>query len=65
MNNYLFTVVISNIISNYNLVMILFLVFNFLYETVILFVLKIKIIDQIIHSTKEIITVAKVMECFE
>ena len=65
MNNYLFTVVISNIISNYNLVMILFLVFNFLYETVILFVLKIKIIDQIIHSTKEIITVAKAMECFE
>lgn len=65
MNNYLFTVVISNIITHYNLVMILFLVFNFLYETLILFVLKIKIIDQIIHSTKEIITVAKAMECFE
>ena len=54
----------SNIISQYNLVMILFLIFNFLYESIILFVLKVKIIDSIVAQSKEIIRVAKAMECF-
>ena len=64
MNNYLISRVIGNIISQYNLVMILFLIFNFLYESIILFVLKAKIIDSIVAQSKEIIRVAKAMECF-
>ena len=64
MNNYLISTVIGNIISQYNLVMILFLIFNFLYESIILFVLKVKIIDSIVAQSKEIIRVAKAMECF-
>lgn len=61
---YLSEQVIQNIISNYSTLMIFFLVFNFVYEVIILLYVKFHIINSIINYSKEVIIVAKAFECF-
>jgi hypothetical protein len=57
-------IVINNIISNYMLMLVVFLIINFSYEMFILFMIKQRIINSIISMSKEIIVVAKAFECF-
>lgn len=59
---YLSEIVIQNIISDYTTLMIIFLVFNFLYEVVILLFVKFHIINSIINYSQEIIYVVKAFE---
>ena len=61
---YLSEQVIQNIISNYSTLMIFFLVFNFVYEVIILLYVKFHIINSIINYSKEVIILAKAFECF-
>lgn len=56
--------IIKTIITEYNLVIIAFLVFNFVYETIILFIVKFHIINGIIRSAKQVINLAQALECF-
>lgn len=56
--------IIKSIIADYNVVIITFLVLNFVYETVILFIVKVHIINGIIRFAKEIINLAQALECF-
>jgi hypothetical protein len=60
---YLIDDVIKKILSNHNLLMIIFLLINFIYEIMILIIIKFGIINKIIKSSKEIIVVAKAFEC--
>ena len=56
-------IVINNIISNYMLMLVVFLIINFSYEMFILFMIKQRIINSIISMSKEIIVVATAFEC--
>ena len=56
--------VIARIISDYRNMMIIFLVFNFVFESIILVVVKYLTINRIIDVTNEIIIVAKAFDCF-
>ena len=60
---YLIDDVIKKILNNHNLLMIMFLLINFIYEIMILIIIKFGIINKIIKSSKEIIVVAKAFEC--
>jgi hypothetical protein len=60
---YLIDDVIKKILSNHNLLMLIFLLINFIYEIMILIIIKFGIINKIIESSKEIIVVAKAFEC--
>ena len=62
--NYVSQDVISLIISSYIMVMIVFIVFNVVYEAVILLLTKLKIINSVIQYSKEIIILLKAFECF-
>lgn len=62
--NYVSQDVISLIISSYIMVMVVFIVFNFVYEAVILLLTKLKIINSVIQYSKEIIILLKAFECF-
>ena len=62
--SFLSDTVITNIINDYSTLMIVFLVFNFAYESIILIYVKCHIINSIINVSKEIINVAKAFECF-
>ena len=61
---YILEEVITYIISQYNLIMIIFIFFNFIYETILLVSLKLSVINRVIQYTKEIITLSKALECF-
>ena len=54
--------VITLIISQYNMMMILSIVFNFLYEAIIFFCIKFSVIDRLILYTKEIVVLAKALD---
>ena len=56
--------IIKDIIWNYSLIMIIFLIFNGVYELIILVVVKKTIINNIVNMSREIIIVAKAFECF-
>lgn len=56
--------IITTIISEYNVVIITFLVINFVYETIILIIVKLHIINGIISSAKEVINLAQAFDCF-
>ena len=60
---YLIDDVTKKILSNHNLLMIMFLLINFIYEIMILIIIKFGVINKIIKSSKEIIVVAKAFEC--
>ena len=68
LRRYLYTymgeVVIENILRNHNILMIVFLVCNFVYESILLYIIQFQIINNIIRNSKEIIIVAKAFECF-
>ena len=61
---YIIEEVITYIISQYNLIMIIFIFFNFIYETILLVSIKLSVINRVIQYTKEIITLSKALECF-
>ena len=60
---YIIEDVIKKILNNHSILMIIFLLINFIYEILILVSIKFGIIDKIIQSSKEIIVVAKAFEC--
>ena len=54
---------ISQILSNYNSIVIVFIVFSFSYEVIILLVVKFAIVNKIIRYLKEIVFTGKAFEC--
>ena len=54
---------ISQILSNYNSIVIVFIVFSFSYEIIILLVVKFAIVNKIIRYLKEIVFTGKAFEC--
>ena len=56
--------VITSLISDYRNMMIIFLVFNLVFESIILVVVKFLTINRIIDVTNEIIIAAKAFDCF-
>ena len=60
---HLLTKIIDNIISKYNMWIFIFIFFSVLYELLILFVVKIKVIKRIVHLSKEVIIVTQAFEC--
>lgn len=62
--HYLVNDVIVLIISEYNLFMIIFIIFNFIYEAFILGIIKYYVINNIINYSKQVIIVSKAFECF-
>lgn len=61
--SYLVNHIITKIISNYTIVIITFIICNFVYDGFILFILKLKFISTIVEKSKEILFVAKAFEC--
>lgn len=56
--------IIKKIISSFVNIIIMFLVFNFVYETIILFFVKNAIVSKIITAIKEIDKLSKALSCF-
>ena len=61
---YLKDIIIDNILNSHNIIMILFLICNFIYESLLFYVIQVHIINNIIHNSKENIIVAQAFECF-
>ena len=59
---YILDEVITLIISQYNMMMIVFIVFNFVYEAIIFLCIKFSVIDRLILYTKEIVVLAKALD---
>ena len=59
---YILDEVITLIISQYNMMMILFIVFNFVYEAILFLCIKFSVIDRLILYTKEIVVLAKALD---
>lgn len=56
--------VVQSIINHYILLLVIYLMINFLYESIILLVLKFVIIQRGIQSSKEVLMVAQAFDCF-
>lgn len=56
--------VVQSIINHYILLLVLYLIVNFMYESIILLVLKFVIIQKSIQSSKEALMVAQSFDCF-